>query len=429
MSQYFEWRLLAVLALLAGSALFAAAESAFFSVFGSGALTGMEDDSAGAAIRIREMLTHPSRLISSILVGNEIVNVLISVLIASVFASVFLNTGAHNFQGKDSVWISVLSIAVSAGLILVVGEVIPKTLGVRFHRKLSALIAEPFFWYYKIIYPVQFIFQKTSQGLLALVGIRPGKPKKLKDPELAELVDVGGEEGILQETEYALLKNVFAFGDLTVIEVMTPRQDIFSLPAYLDYGEFKRKFLESRFSRIPVYRAAPDQIMGTITAKDLLKLDASPAPKSVAAALRRPFCVPPRKRLDDLLIDFLNRRIHMALVVNEYGEVMGLVTIEDLLAEIFGESRDDEQAQDDLVEVGENRWELSGGMEIRAFNEKMETDLNSPGIKTMAGFLLNEFGRVPQVGDEISRQGFDFRVKEIRRRQVQKIEVEKNKDG
>jgi len=427
MNSYFEWRLAAGLVLLVLSAGFACAESAFFSMFGSGALAGMEEQNPRVASRVREMLGSSSRLISSILVGNEIVNVLISILIASIFASVFLNSGGHQFSGRDSLWISAASILTSAGLILVFGEVIPKTLGVRFSRRFSMIIAEPFFWYYKLIFPVQFIFQRISRGVLRLIGIKSGKARKLKGPELAELVDAGGEQGILQETEYALLKNVFAFGDLTVVEVMTPRQEIFSLPSEMEYSELKRKFLESGFSRIPIFQKSPESIIGTITAKDILKLDAAPAPRAINNVLRRPFCVPPQKRLDDLLIDFLNKRMHMALVVNEYGEVMGLVTIEDLLDEIFGESVEDAAGEEELVEVGENRWEVLGRMEIRAFNEKMETGLNSPGIKTIAGFLLNEFGRVPSVGDELSKEGYSFRVKEIRRRQIQKIEVEKAK--
>jgi CBS domain containing-hemolysin-like protein len=419
MTGYLEWRIIAALILLLFSAFFAVSESAFFSILGSGAIVGFEKTRPRLAGTIREMLASPGRLISSILVGNEVVNIIISVLIASVFAGAFL----HADPGHRSFWVGTLSAATSTGLILIFGEVIPKTLGVRFYRQLAGFIATPLYWFNKLIFPVEYLFRRISEITLWILGIKIGGKKKFKQEEFAELVEAGEEEGVLEETEYALLKNVFAFGDLTAAEVMTPKHEIFSLPLEMDYAEVKRKFLESGFSRVPIYSKTPESIDGILAAKDILKLDLS-ANKSIAPLLRRPFGVPPQKRLDDLLRDFLGKNIHMALVVNEYGEVMGLITLEDLLEEIFGETAE-EPEEEELIEAGENRWMVSGRMEIRAFNEKMETLLYAPGIKTIAGYLLNEFGRVPAVDEEIVREGFCFRVKEIRRRQIHRIEVEK----
>lgn len=421
-----EWRIVATLALLALSAFFSGSESAFFTLLGRGGLANIEQEDAKLGDRIRAMLATPGRLISSIMIGNEIVNIFISVLIAAIFATFLVNRLPFNTK-DESFWIQIASTLTSAAVLLVVGEVIPKTIGIRFPRGFSRLIAVPLFWFYKLIFPFEYLFRRFSELFLKALGVKIGRARKFKEQELAELVEAGEEEGILEETEYALLKNVFAFGDLTAAEVMTPRQDVFSLPIEMDYAEFKRKFLESGYSRLPIYQRTPDQIIGIITAKDILKYDATPQPKSLINILRRPYAVPPQKKLDDLLLNFLSKNIHLALVVNEYGEVMGVITLEDLLEEIFGESVEG-PVEEELVELGENRWEVAGRMEIRAFNEKMETGLSAPGIKTIAGYLLNEFGRVPAIEDQLEREGYRFRVKEIRRRQIARIEVERVND-
>lgn len=427
MTGYFEWRLLAALILIALSGFFSGAEAAFFSILGRGALAGFEKDKPRLAATIREMLASPGRLISSILVGNEIVNILIAVIFASLFARGFLKNGAPPAFEKNPLWLSALSTATSAGLILVFGEVIPKTIGVRFYHKLAGLIAEPLYWFNKVIFPLEFCFRKFSQAVLKILGIKTGAARSFRQDEFAELVDAGEEEGVLEETEYALLKNVFAFGDLTAAEVMTPRQEIFSLPLDMEYSELKQKFLASGYSRIPVYQKSPEAIVGILTAKDLLKLELKPQPGSLAKLLRRPFGVPPQKKLEDLLMDFLNNNIHLALVVNEFGEVLGLVTLEDLLEEIFGrgEAGEDEEV---LVETGEERWLVSGRIELRDFNERMNTFFSAPGVKTLAGYLLNEFGRVPVLDEELVRDGLRFKVKELKRRRIYRIEVEKVHD-
>jgi len=422
MAPYFEWRVVAAVILLCLSGFFSGAEAVFFTILGRGALVNFEKDKPGLATVISRLLASPGRLISSILVGNVIVNIFFSVIIAAIFSGLLL--GAHPRSDGKSFVVGALSMVVSTGLLLVFGEVMPKTMGVRFHRRLSSAMTLPLYWFTRLALPLEFLFRKISEAALRLIGIQIGEARQYQEREIVELVEAGGEEGVLEETEYALLKNVFAFGDLTAVEVMTPRQEIFSLPLEMDYSELKRRLLASGYSRVPIYQKSPDQITGIITAKDILKLDLA-LTKSINHVLRRPFCVPPQKKLDDLLRDFLTNNIHIALVVNEYGEVMGLITLEDLLGQIFGESAEQGVEEEELVEAGENRWLVSGRTEIRSFNERMDTFLYAPGIKTLAGFLLNEFGRVPAVLDEIVREGFRFRVKEIRRRQIHRVEVEK----
>jgi len=425
----YEWRIVAGLVLIALSAFFSGSESAFFSVLGRGALARIEQERPRAGRLIRQMLLSPQRLISSILVGNTFVNILFSIVIASVFAAVLIGSGRHKFQGAESVWISAVTTLTSAGLILVFGELIPKTIGVRFYRRCAVLAAEPLYWFNKTIFPVEFILRRISRGVLKIIGIKLGAGRKLANQELEQLVEAGGEEGVLEEREYELIRNVFAFGDLTAAEVMTPRHEIFSLPLEMEYSELKNKFLASGFSRVPIYQKSPEQIIGVLTAKDILKLDAIPGPpKPVEAMLRRPFSVPPQKKLDGLLKDFLTRNIHIALVVNEYGEMMGVITLEDLLEEIFGESELEQPGEQEIVDKGENRWEVLGRMDIRDFNQKMDASLSAPGIRTVAGYLLNEFGHFPQLNEELKREGYRFRIKEIKRGRIHKLEVDKTND-
>jgi len=223
------------------------------------------------------------------------------------------------------------------------------------------------------------------------------------------------------------LRNIFEFGDLTVAEVLTPRQEIFSLPLGMEYKELKQKLLKSGYSRVPIYLDSPDQIVGIMTVKDLIKLEQGLEPSALEKVLHKPFFVPPQKKLNELLRDFLYQRGHLALVVNEYGGLIGLVSLEDLLEEIFRETEPETEIAG-LVKIGENRWEVLGRMELRDFNQDMQTNLHFPGVKTIAGYLLNEFGRVPEPGEELAKSGYRFRIKELRRRQIYKIEVEKLSD-
>ena len=417
-----ELRLIFALVLIFLSGFFSSAETVFFSIIGQGGLGRVEEERPSLAKKLSELTSAPRKLISSILIGNEIVNILISILIASVFARLFLSPasgeGAHN-----PALISIYALIISSGLILIFGEVIPKTLGVRFSFKLARVMTAPLYWFHKIIFPLRYLLRRLSELILRAVGIKISpEAKALEEEDLLELVELGESAGILDETEYELIRNIFEFGDLRVAEVMTPRQEIFALPLELEYSELKKRFLESGYSRVPIYQGEFDQVVGILSAKDLIRLEASEK-KSIQDFLRPPYCVPPQKKLEDLLRDFLAERVHFALVVNEYGEVIGLVTLEDLLEEIFGESPEEDE-EPELKEISEGKWEVLGTMELRDFNEKMNCRLQGAGIKTLAGYLLNEFGRLPEVGEELVREGYRFRVKEIRRRRIHRIELE-----
>ncbi len=425
MSLEVELKLIFAFVLLFLSGFFSSAETVFFSLIGRGGLGEFESAHPKLKNKLEHLLNQPKRLISSILIGNEIVNIIISILIASVFAYLYIDLAPVEAK-KDPLALSLISMLVSTSLILVFGEVIPKTIGVRFARRLAYFMTAPLYWFHRIIFPIRYFLRRISELVLYILGIRISEGiKGLEEEDLLKLVEISEEQGIIDETEYELIKNIFEFGDLRVAEVMTPRQEIFSLPIDLDYQELKRRFLESGYSRVPIYEKEPDQVVGILSAKDLIQLEAQKGEKSIRDFLHPPYCVPPQKKLEDLLRDFLTQRIHFALVVNEYGEVIGMVTLEDLLEEIFGESAEEDEQE--IREVSEGKWEVLGRMELRDFNEKMKTKLQAPGIKTLAGYLLNEFGRVPKVGEEIVREGYCFRVKEIRGRRIHKVEVEKKK--
>jgi len=422
MSAELYFRIGATLVLILASAFFSASETTFFNLLGRGALGDLDEDNPALARKLRELLGAPRRLIASMLIGNEIVNIFISILIATIFARLFLADeplGEHR-----TLLVGLASMLASTALLLVFGEVIPKTIGLAFYRRLAVYMTVPFYYFHKIIFPIRYLFHRASQAVLRLLGLRIGPAQEeLKEAELKELVELGEEEGLLDETEYVLLRNIFEFGDLTASQVMTPKQEVKSLPVEIGFEEFKRKFLELGFSRVPVFRKDPDQIIGIITTKDLIRIETGPEPRLLETLVRRPFCIPPQKKLNDLLRDFLARRVNIALVVNEYGEWMGLVSLEDLLEVIFGESGEEEAGAPELVETGEGQWEVLGGMSLREFNNRMNSELAAPGIKTIAGYLLNEFGRVPAADEELVRGGFRFKVKEVKGRKISRIEV------
>jgi len=416
-----ELRLLGILVLIFLSGFFSGAETNFFNLLGRGALQEVEKNNPALAKKIRSLLSRPGQLISSILIGNEIVNILISILVASILIQVF----ADRANLKGEVGLSILSILVSTSLILVFGEVIPKTIGIRFSLQLAPYVAPPMFLFSKIIMPLRLVLVRLSEGIIRVFGISRITEHSIINPEeIRELVEMGGDEGVLDQTEYALLKNIFEFGDLTAAEVLTPREEVFSLPLGMEYRELKEKMLKSGYSRVPIYLDSPDQIVGILTVKDLIKLEQDKEKNSLEKVLHKPFFVPPQKKLNELLRDFLYHRGHLALVVNEYGGVIGLVSLENLLEVIFGEGGEESEERE-LVELGENRWEALGRMALEDFNQDIQAHFHFPGAKTLAGYLLNEFGRVPEPGEELVRSGYRFRIKEMRKRQIYKIEVER----
>jgi CBS domain containing-hemolysin-like protein len=317
------------------------------------------------------------------------------------------------------------SLAVSLVLILILAQTLPKALGVRAGGVLAGAFAGPLTVLMRFLGPVRLVVSGAAAGLLRAFGSRADDDagEALAEDDIREMVEAGSRQGLLDVTERELLVNLLRSGDIKASDIMTPRHEIEAVPAGASESEVRALLKKSDFSRLPVYEGSRDHYVGVITAKDLLKLRKIGDQGGGLRDVMRPVAmVPESRRITDLLLDFKRGRLHLALVADEFGSVSGLVTMEDVLEEIFGEvnEADDEP---ELVELGDNHWKVLGSMEAADFNAVTGARLRSSGSGSIAGLVLARIGRRPRPGDQVRVGNFTFEVMEVKGIIIHRLEV------
>lgn len=397
-----EWLLLVVLFL--ASAFFAASETALFALRRVDLLR-WKSEGHPMAETIGKMLETPSRLISTLFIGNEFVNVSISSLLAALLIPM---VPAHG---------EVVSFVAGTLGILILGDITPKCIVWPRARSFSLFAARPLRFFSRLIAPVRFLMETLAEGILWLLGggAVAGRKRAITEREFRALVDAGGESGTLDPGERELIHNIFELTDRRVGEIMTPMADVFAVPDDIPRAELLDRFRKFRRSRIPVYRGDRANIVGILYLKDLLRPAADGAGEApLADLLRPPFVVPTSKKLPLLMGEFQRLKVHLALVVDEFGEFVGIVTLEDVLEELFGEIREEhDREEEEMVRRPDGSWRILGKMPIRRFNEAFSSDLSDQEWDTVAGLLLHEFGRLPGKGDSIVLGPFRFTAERV----------------
>ncbi len=294
-------------------------------------------------------------------------------------------------------------------------------------------LAMPLWAFHKMIAPVRWGLQKFAEALLSLLGASgPAGKAELLEREYRGLVEMGHREGVLESEERRLIHRVFEFGDQPVSRVMTPRMDMFSLPLEMDIEEVVHQVKESGFSRIPVYRQRKDEVVGILYAKDLLRLrlPGEPnSPPSVSRLLHEPYFVPTHMPIDELFKEFQRRKLHMAVCVDEYGGVAGLVTMEDLLEELFGEIYDEYDLETRHWEsMGEGAYLVSGSMDLDELQALLHEGIQEPHCQTVAGLVLKLLGHLPRRGEEARRGRLRFVVERVAGTRIQSVRVERTEE-
>jgi len=316
-----------------GIIFFAASEAGLFSL-GRLKLQKLKEEGHPRHSLIDRLLSRPRQLIISLLIGNEVFNVAISSLTTALFIGLW---------GDAAKWAAIPFVVF---VFLLFGEVIPKTLAIRYPEKIAPLVAPGVERFSRAIGPLRDILIKIVDGLLKLAGVRAELPPlALTEEDFKNLVERGRKEGTLEEVEKHLIHRVFEFGDKTAKNIMTPRAAVFALPLPTKLEEAIESLRTHRFSRVPVYRENLDEIAGILYAKDLLgpknQRPRGEEGSGLGRFLRKAYFVPPSKKLDDLFKELQKQKIHLAIVVNEYGGMAGIITLEDLLEELFGEIYDE----------------------------------------------------------------------------------------
>ncbi len=392
--------------LFLASAFFSATETAIFALRRVDLHRWKEEGNRRVA-RIERMLARPGRLLATIFLGNEIVNVSISAILTGLLVPLLppgYGEGAALFAGTLG--------------ILILGDVTPKCLVWPRARGFSLFAAAPLEAFSRLVAPARFVLEWVAAAVLFLLGARGGRQARemVSEAEFRALVDVGEESGTLDPGEKELIHNIFEMTDRRAAEVMTPLPDVFMVPRDLPYSALVDQYRRYRRSRIPVYDGDRRNITGILQFKDLLGAEGTEgAPFAWQRLVRSANFVPAAKKLPLLLREFQRKKVHFGVVVDEFGEQVGIITLEDVLEELFGDIHEEHDREDrEITARPDGSSRVLGRTPIHRFNEAFGTALPDEEWDTVAGLLLHEFGRLPARGDEIAVSGLVFTVERLK---------------
>jgi putative hemolysin len=408
----FLWqKLVGLTILLLLSAFFSSSETAFLSSRRIRIRHLTEEGNKNAAL-IQKMMKEPDKVVAGVVIGNNIVNVAASALATSVAIDVFGSQGIG------------IAIGVMTFLILVVGEITPKGFAVKNAERLSLAFARPLYYITRALSPVATALNAIARAFTRLFGGKLDRSPFLTDEEFKTLLAMAEEDGSLEEDERERIYNVFEFSDTIAKEVMTPRTDMVCLDISASLEEARTTIVRTGFSRIPIYEENVDHINGILYAKDLLQYTDSN--HKLQDIIRDPYFIPEMKKVDELLEEMQKKKVHLAIVVDEYGGTAGIVTIEDLLEEIVGEIFDEyDVTRTPIRVIDEKTAIINGRVPIDEVNELLAISIPENGFETIGGFMLDQLGRIPKEGEKISFDGVDFIVFKTNGVRIMKVKARK----
>lgn len=389
----------------------------------------LADDGSSSARRVLRFLEDPSRSNA----GTQALVTVIWLLTAAVAAvtvgpslrDLFLRSGAPLAHAHATALAVVLLTAAVALVVLVFGEIIPRTLAVELAERIALGVALPAAWVARIALPLVGAATGIANLFLRPVGLKARVGSVvLSEEELMMMVEAGEEDGVIEEDEREMIDSVLEFTDTVVRQVMVPRIDMNVLEDTDTVDQAVEEILRCGHSRIPVYQDTVDNIVGIVLAKDLLRLQKQGGGKPVRGVMRPAFFVPENKKVSDLLAEFRAGNQQLAIVRDEYGGTAGLVTVEDLIEEIVGEIRDEyDQEEPQIIPLEGSRWALDARLSIEDLNEELDLDLPEDEYETVGGFVFGLLGTEPKVGDSVVYEGWRFTITEKKDSRLRKIEA------
>jgi len=414
-------RLVIVFLLVLGNAIFVAAEYALITGRRSRLEERAERGGRGAKTALR-LMDDPVRFISTVQVGITIFAILLGAigepLLSGLMEPPLSNTVAF-----------LISFAILTYLSVVLGELVPKAVALQRAEPLAIALAIPLDWLARIAYPLVWLLEKSSNAVLRILRVKPAPAGMIAytREDIRHSVAAAEDVGELEEAEEEMLYKVFDFASKEVSAVMVPRPEVVAISAEMPPEEALRAVVDSPYTRYPVYRGSLDDVLGILHVRDLFGAihDLGIASVELESIVRPAYVVPETKDLAALLADFRREKQHMAIVIDEYGDVEGIVTLEDILEEIVGDIEDEFDLPDTSIErVDETHIRIDGTYTIDDFNEEFDTELEQEDYNTMAGLVFGALGRAPEVGDEVLTDGLRLSVLEIEGSRIMKIEVE-----
>ncbi|MEN2775778.1 hemolysin family protein [Acetivibrio clariflavus] len=425
--------LLVLIILIVLNAFFAASEIALISMNDT-KLKLMAEEGNKRAVLLKKLVDEPSKFLATIQIG---------ITLAGFFASAF---AADNFSERlvdlikltgvpipDSVLknVSVILITIVLSYFsLVFGELVPKRVAMKKAESIAMLVASPLNFLSSVTSPFVKFLTFSTNTIVRIFGIDPNKEEdNVTEEEIRMMVDVGEEKGAIDETEKEMINNIFEFNNKVVSEIMTHRTEISALPIDATLDEVIELINTEKYSRIPVYEDTIDNIIGIMHSKYLIKYIAEGGDRDnfdLRNLIRKPYYVPTSKRTDELFKELQRQRIHMAVIIDEYGGTAGIVTLEDLLEEIVGNIFDeDDEVEKEIEKIDENTFIINGTTSLDTVRDYLEVDLPTDDYDTLSGFLIGQLGRIPEENDKpsIEFNGLVFKIDKVDEKRVAKVKV------
>ncbi len=401
------------------SGFFSSSEAAFLSVQRTRIAHLVSEGNPGAR-RVFNMIGNPERLLATILLGNNIVN-------TALAAVVTFTVVAYAGEGNEEIALLVAT-AFSATVLVILGEIIPKSVAVRNAERVAFIYSYPLKWTEYLLWPLVVILQWMSRGVNSLLGGSGDQPV-ITEGEFRTLIDIGQAEGEFETAEAVMLENVFQFGDRQVREVMTPRTEMVAVQQGSTLRTFLDTYSEHSHTRFPVYRESPDNVVGVISLKDVLRHISQKGlalEDVVTDAIRDAYFVPETKRISELFDELRTTGNQMALIIDEFGGVAGLVTLKRLLEVVVGPvGEEGESPEDEYKAIDEFTFHVEGGMDIEEVNQEIGIELPDGEYETLAGFVLDILGHIPNEGEQFDFKDLKFEILEMQDLKIEEISVTK----
>ena len=407
------YQIIILLILLALSAFFSSNETALMSVNRIRLRSLADEGNKRASMALDILEDQMPKLLSAILIGNNIVN---------ISASSLATTLAYSFGGY---MVSIVTLILTV-LILIFGEITPKNYATINAEKITLRYIPIFKFLMTIMTPVIFIINLFSRGVMRLMRVDPDAASKaMTEEELRTIVDVSHEDGVIESDEKEMIYNVFDLGDATAKDIMVPRVHVTFADVESTYDELIEIFREDKFTRLPVYKDSQNNIVGIINMKDLL-LYVKNEEFVIDRFLRKPHFTYETKSISDLLVEMKDSTFNIAIVLDEYGDMAGLITLEDILEEIVGEIHDEyDEKEDELVQkISDREYIIEGSMHLDDVNDHLNTELDSEDYDSLGGFIIEHLDRLPVAGDEvITEEGIRLIVEKLDKNRIEKVHV------
>ena len=405
--------IISLIILIILSSLFSCSETAFLSVSKIKIRTLAEEGNKTAKL-VESLLDNQDRLLSAILVGNNLVNIGASSLTTATIMAIF-GDGAQ-------------TVAIATGVvtlcILIFGEITPKSLATQNADKLVFALA-PFIRFVCVITkPVVFVLNIITGFIIKLLGGNQEHGPSLTEEELKTIVTVGHEEGVLEKEEKEMIHNVFEFGETEIKEIMTPRIHVESLPDDCTYDELMNVYHDAQYSRYPIHDESFDEIIGVLNMKDLLFIDIDKEHFDVKKYMRETFVVYEFNQVNDVFASMRKKHATLAIVLDEYGVMSGIVTFEDIVEEIVGEIDDEyDDTSDDIVKINDHEYLVDGSLNLNEVNDEIDTHFESEDFESIGGLVLGEFSGVPKIKDKIEFPGVTIIIEKMHKNRIELLRL------